>query len=323
MLLSLFLQGSGTAAQPLLEPASRSAERVADLWWLMFWLGTVIFVLVMMLVLYAAVNRRQTDDRPGLATGRRQSIVIAGGIVMPFIVLAVVFAATLQAMSGLAEDREDHIWTVDVVAHQFWWEVSYPDQDVITANEIHIPVGEPVRFRLTASDVIHSFWVPELYGKMDMMPGTTTSLTFTADEPGRYRGQCAQMCGVSHANMALYVVAQEREEFAAWLEHQRQPATLPSEGSVIERGRDVFLSSACVYCHAVRGANPASSEVGPDLTHLMSRETIAAGILENNQGNLAGWIIDPQHLKPGNQMPAINLNSEELQALIAYLNSLD
>ncbi len=311
------------AGQSILEPASRSAERISDLWWLMFWLGTVIFVLVMLLVLYAAVHGRRSDDRPGLSTGRKQAVVIGGGIVMPLIVLAVVFGFTLLTLDGLAEDREDREWTVNVVGHQFWWEVTYPDEDVITANEIHVPVGEPVEFQLTSSDVIHSFWVPELYGKMDLMPGTTTTLTFTVDEPGRYRGQCAQFCGVSHANMALYIVAQEPQEFEDWLQQQREPATLPAEGSILAEGREIFLSSACVYCHAVRGTNPASAEIGPDLTHLMSRETIAAGILENNTGNLAGWILDPQHLKPGNRMPAVNLNSDELQALLAYLESLD
>lgn len=327
LLVAGALAGGGAAGtatgQSVLEPASRSAERVTDLWWLMFWLGTVVFLLVMLLFLFAVTQGRRDDSQRGLDRGRRQSFVITGGVIMPLIVLAIVFGATLRTMSGLADDRSSNDWTVEVVAHQYWWEVRYPDQDVVTANEIHIPVGEPVEFRLTSADVIHSFWVPELYGKVDMMPGTTTSLTVTADEAGRFRGQCAQLCGVQHANMAMYVVAQEPEEFASWLENQRQPASEPTEGSVIARGEEVFMSSSCVYCHTVRGANPAASEFGPDLTHLASRETIAAGILDNNQGNLAGWILDPQHLKPGNQMPATNLSSEELLDLLAYLMSLD
>ena len=314
---------SSAAGQSILEPASRSASRVADLWWLMFWMGTVIFVLVMLILLFAVSRGRRSETESDLSRGRRQSVVITGGVVVPIVVLAIIFGFTLRTLSGLADDRATSDWTVEVVGHQFWWEVRYPGEDVITANEIHIPVGEPVEFKLTSSDVIHSFWVPELHGKVDMMPGTTTSVTITADEPGRYRGQCAQLCGVQHANMALYIVADEPEEFGTWLDQQRQVAEEPAEGSVIERGEEIFLSSACVYCHAVRGSNPAAGDLGPDLTHLASRETIAAGTLENTPGNLAAWVVDPQHIKPGNKMPAINLASAELQDLLAYLNSLD
>ena len=312
------------AGQSILEPATDSARRVADLWWLMFWLGTVIFVVVMLLLLYAVSRGRRDKTDRDLSNSRRQSMVIGGGVAVPLIVLAVVFGYTLHTLTGLADDRSSNDWTVEVVGHQFWWEVRYPGEEVVTANEIHIPAGEPVEFQLTSSDVIHSFWVPELYGKLDMMPDTTTRVTITADEPGRYRGQCAQFCGVQHANMALFIVAQEPDEFSSWLDGQRELAEAPPPGSALERGKEVFLSSSCVYCHAVRGAgNPASGELGPDLTHLASRETIAAGILENTQGNLAAWIVDPQHIKPGNKMPAVNMTSEELLALLGYLNSLD
>lgn len=323
-LLAAVAFSQSAAGQSILEPASRSADRIADLWWLMFWLGTVIFVIVMLLVLYAVSRGRFGKADRDLSNSRRQSMVIGGGIAVPLIVLAVVFGYTLYTLTDLADDRSSSDWTVEVVAHQFWWEVRYPGEDVITANEIHVPAGEPVEFQLTSSDVIHSFWVPELSGKLDMMPDTTTLVTITADEPGRYRGQCGQFCGAQHANMALYIVAQEPDEFSAWLDNQRELAEAPASGSAIERGREVFLSSACVYCHAVRGAgNPASGELGPDLTHLASRETLAAGTLENTRGNLAAWIVDPQHIKPGNKMPAVNLTSEELLALLGYLNSLD
>lgn len=321
------LSGAGfvgmAAGQSILEPASRSADRIAGLWWLMFWLGTAVFVVVMLLLMFAVLRGRRREDNHGLSNSRRQSVVLAGGVVIPLLILIVVFVFTFQTISGLADDRSDSNWTVEVISHQFWWEVRYPDEGVITANEIHIPAGEPVEFRLTSADVIHSFWVPELYGKLDMMPGTTTSVVITADEPGRYRGQCSQFCGVQHANMALYVIADEPEEFSTWLEQQREEAERPREGSLVARGEEVFLSSACVYCHTVRGSSAATGELGPDLTHLASRETLAAGILENNQGNLAGWIVDPQHIKPGNLMPAVNLTSEELLALLAYLSSLD
>lgn len=329
MVLALVIMVSGAAfagmaaGQSILEPASRSADRIAELWWLMFWLGTVVFVVVMFLVGFAVTRRRHNEDTPGLSNGRRQAMVLAGGVAVPFLILIVVFGYTLRTITGLADERSTAEWTIEVIAHQFWWEVRYPDEDVITANEIHIPAGEPVEFKLTSADVIHSFWVPELSGKIDMMPGTTTSLTVTADEPGRYRGQCSQFCGVQHANMAMYVIADKPNEFSSWLDQQRQVAEEPREGSLIARGKEVFNSSACVYCHTVRGSSPASGEIGPDLTHLASRETIAAGILENNRGNLAGWVVDPQHIKPGNLMPAVNLSAEELQALLAYLMSLD
>lgn len=311
------------AGQSILEPASRSAERIADLWWVMFWMGTAVFVVVMLLLGFAVTRGRRREDNRGLSNGRRQAVVLVGGVAVPFLILVVVFGYTLRTITGLAEDRSTSNWTVEVIGHQFWWEVRYPNQDVITANEIHIPAGEPVEFKLTSADVIHAFWVPELTPKLDMMPGTTTSLTITADEPGRYRGQCSQFCGVQHANMALYVIADEPDEFSTWLDQQREEAVEPREGSLIARGEEVFLSSACIYCHTVRGNSPATGEIGPDLTHLASRETIAAGILENNRGNLAAWIVDPQHIKPGNRMPAVNLSAEELQALLAYLMSLD
>lgn len=311
------------AGQSILEPASRSAERIADLWWVMFWLGTAVFVVVMLLLGFAVTRGRRREDNRGLSNGRRQAVVLAGGVVVPFLILVVVFGYTLRTITGLADDRSTSDWTVEVIGRQFWWEVRYPNQDVVTANEIHIPAGEPVEFKLTSADVIHAFWVPELTPKLDMMPGTTTSLMITAEEPGRYRGQCSQFCGVQHANMALYVIADEPDEFRTWLDEQRQEAEQPREGSLVARGEEVFLSSACVYCHTVRGSSPATGEIGPDLTHLASRETIAAGILENNRGNLAGWVVDPQHIKPGNLMPAVNLSAEELQALLAYLTSLD
>lgn len=322
-LLAAVAFSQSAAGQSILEPASRSAERIADLWWLMFWLGTVIFVIVMLLVLYAVSRGRRGEENTGLTNRSRHTMVLTGGVAVPLLVLAVVFGYTLYTLNGIAEDAEASDWSVEVIGHQFWWEVRYPDHDIVTANEIHIPVDRPVEFKLTSGDVIHSFWVPELHGKQDLMPGTTTHLTINAEETGRFRGQCGQFCGIQHAKMALYVVVDEPDAFDEWVDQQQEPASDPAEGSLIERGEEVFLSSACVYCHTVRNSNPSAGDLGPDLTHLASRETIAAGTLENTTGNLAGWIIDPQHIKPGNKMPAVNLTSEELQALLAYLNSLD
>ena len=195
------------------------------------------------------------------------------------------------------------------------------NQNFYTANEIHIPAGQTVTLHVTTADVIHSFWVPELHGKIDLIPGQTNTVTIEADKVGTYRGQCAEFCGAQHAHMAFFVIAQSAEDFNAWLKDQSQPSVNPKVGSLEQQGQQAFLGSSCVYCHTIQGTN-ASGHVGPDLTHLASRKTIGSGILPNNPGNLAGWIINSQTIKPGNHMPPINLNGDQIQALLAYLTTL-
>jgi cytochrome c oxidase subunit II len=209
---------------------------------------------------------------------------------------------------------------IEVIGHQWWWEVRYPHEGIVTANEIHIPAGQPVTLRLTSDDVIHSFWVPELHGKLDLNPQQTNTLILQADQPGAYRGQCAEFCGIQHAKMALLVVAQEPAAYAEWVSAQ-QLVPPPPNTELTEFGQQVFLGSACVYCHTVRGTN-ATGVLGPDLTHLASRRTLAAATVPNTRGYLAGWIVDPHGLKPGNKMPPTDMSAEELQALLAYLESL-
>jgi cytochrome c oxidase subunit 2 len=213
---------------------------------------------------------------------------------------------------------------VRVTGRQWWWEVEYRDSVAnrwaTTANEIHVPVGRPVVFQLRGGDVIHSFWVPNLGVKRDMIPGQETSIWFQADTPGVYRGQCAEFCGYQHAKMAFLVVAQPSDEFIAWLDRQRDTARTPAD-SLARRGREVFLSSSCVMCHAI-GGTPAGSRIGPNLTHLAGRGTIGAGTLPNTRGHLAGWIVDPQQIKPGVRMPPNALEPRDLQALLAYLETL-
>jgi cytochrome c oxidase subunit 2 len=214
--------------------------------------------------------------------------------------------------------------TIEVTAHQWWWEVSYvggePNETFVTANEIHIPVGEPVLFKLKSADVIHSFWVPKLAGKTDLIPGRTNETWLQADQPGVYRGQCAEYCGLQHANMGVRIVAQPKREFLAWRDHQLEPADAPESQAVAE-GREQFVLR-CSVCHTVRGTR-ATGKVGPDLTHLMSRETLAAGMLENTIGNLSGWITNPQNIKPGSEMPNIIMSGPELNSLRTYLLTLD
>jgi cytochrome c oxidase subunit 2 len=214
--------------------------------------------------------------------------------------------------------------TIDITGQQWWWQVKYendvPSQMVTTANEIHIPVGRVVQFKLKSNDVIHSFWVPNLHGKTDLIPGHIAANWIRADRAGTYRGQCAEFCGYQHAHMGLIVVAESEEEFRNWYQTQLQSA-IPPTTTQQARGQQVFLSSTCVMCHRIQGTD-AGGAVGPDLTHLGSRQTIAAGTLENTRDNLAKWILDSQAIKPGNRMPPNPLNAEDLGALLDYLQSL-
>ena len=246
--------------------------------------------------------------------------IVGGGIVMPIVLLIGVFAHTLVTMRAISPAPAAEQMVIELVGNQWWWEVRYPTQQVTTANEIHIPTGRPVELRLTSEDVIHSFWVPELHGKIDLIPGRTTSLVLQADQPGEYRGQCAEFCGVQHAKMALIVVSETPEQFSAWLEAKARPAAEPSDPAALE-SKQVFLGSACAYCHTIQGTD-ATGKVGLDLTHLASRRTLASATLTNTRDHLAAWITDPQKIKPGNIMPAIDLAPDDLEALLTYLENL-
>ena len=202
----------------------------------------------------------------------------------------------------------------------WWWEVRYPQQQITTANELHIPVGRPVRLELTSADVIHSFWVPRLNGKRDMIPGLKTIFWIQADEPGVYRGQCGEYCGTQHANMAFEVIALESAEFDEWLAQQTS-AKSPPRSEAAERGGEVFQSAGCAQCHAIQGTD-ATGTAGPDLTHVGGRRMIGAALLPNTRGNLSGWIADPQGIKPGVKMPRTYLAADELQDLVTYLEGL-
>jgi cytochrome c oxidase subunit II len=314
--LALVLAGCSTNTYAL-DPAGPAAARIADLWWLMFTLATLVFVGVMGLLLLALFRRRSTSE-PEQPPANSNLFIIGGGVVLPVVVIALLISLTLGTLNALA-DRPAEL-TIKITGWQWWWDVEYPDQQFYTANEIHIPVGVPVRLELTSGDVVHNFWVPQLHGKFDLIPGRTQEIWIQADEPGVYGGVCAEYCGLQHANMRFVVVAEPADQFATWLEQQQQPAALPQDDLLL-RGQQIFLGSACVYCHAISGTN-ANSRFGPDLTHLASRQTLAAGILENNRGNLAGWILNPHTIKPGNKMPPVAPEGEDLQALLAYLESL-
>jgi cytochrome c oxidase subunit 2 len=244
-------------------------------------------------------------------------------VLITFALLGMIAASVATDRALLALPDEDAL-QIEVTAHQWWWEFRYADPDpsrrFVTANELHVPVGRPVTLTLEASDVIHSFWVPRLAGKRDLIPGHTTTLRFQADRPGVYRGQCAEFCGHQHAHMALLVVAEPPARYAAWAERQRQPAP-PAANPTVQRGREIFEQRTCAMCHAISGT-PAAATRGPDLTHVGGRRTLAAATIPNTRENLVRWIADPHHDKPGVNMPPHAYRRDELEALAAYLGSL-
>ncbi len=304
-----------------LAPAGPKAARIATLWWIFLGLGAIIYFIVITYLFMALFRRRRTNLEDELThPNRGLSVVVVGGIVVPVVVLLFLFGANITTMAANEASGANPAVVIDVIGHQWWWEVHYPDLGVVTANEIHIPVDQPVEIRLTSADVIHSFWVPELSGKLDVNPGSLNHFTIEASKTGRYRGECAEFCGADHAKMNFYVVADSPDQFANWVQVQQLPANPAADGLALQ-GQQVFLGSGCVYCHTVQGTN-ASGKIGPDLTHLMSRETIAAGTLRNTLGNLGGWITNPQQVKPDNLMPATNLTGPELQELLYYLSTL-
>ncbi|NIC05698.1 cytochrome c oxidase subunit II [Billgrantia bachuensis] len=311
--------------QSVLDPAGSAAELIARLWWPTLFVATLVTLLVLTLLTVAVFRAHRKQAALPLNARQSRNLVIAGGIILP---LAATIPFALSSFSiGRTIDAPlpDDAMTVEVVGKQWWWEVHYLDEAgdriATTANEIHIPTDEPVRFLLKSDNVIHSFWVPNLQGKTDMMPGRTNVTSVTADEPGVYRGQCAEYCGTQHALMAFLLVAEEPERFDAWLEGQRQPAAMPETETQV-RGHDVFFEAGCAGCHTIRGTS-ASGDLGPDLTHLASRRTLASATVPNRIGHLGGWITDPQHVKPGSRMPPSELTPEELKTLLGYLESLE
>lgn len=307
----------GACSDPsALVPRAEEAGRISTLFWVMLAVGTAVFLLVAALLVASVIRSRResAEERPG--DGVR--MVALGGVVLPVVVVVPLAVYTLVTASALSAGDDQPV-LVDVVGRQFWWEVRYPGHGVVAANEVHIPAGSDVTVRLRSRDVIHSFWAPRLHGKVDLIPGETTSLHISDAEPGVYRGACAEFCGIQHAGMKLLVHVQPPAEFAAWLDDQRQAAAPPA-GSDESRGLEVFLRSGCASCHTIRGTD-ARGAIGPDLTHVASRSTLAAGVIPNTRGHLAGWILDPQSVKPGAGMPPIPLEPDELHALLDYLET--
>jgi cytochrome c oxidase subunit II len=326
--LVLALAAAGCAGiQTVTDARGPQAASINELWWLFIIVCTVVWLAVTVALFLALFRRGRrpieappTDGEPAKVRVVAYATVATVAVLIVFLVYSIVIGHRVSRLPG--EDQPSI--TVEVVGHQWWWQVRYLDDEsyrtFTTANELRIPVGRPVILHLKSRDVIHSFWVPNLHGKMDLVPGRTNVTWIQADEPGVFRGQCGEFCGLQHAKMAFMVVAVPVEEFEAWREAYRQPAP-PRTDLVAQRGEEVFMQAQCSMCHTIRGTG-AWGRVGPDLTRIGARRTIAAGTLPNTRGNMGGWILDPQHIKPGNFMPPTNLDPESLQALLVYLESL-
>jgi cytochrome c oxidase subunit 2 len=326
-----FLSGC-SGSQSALDPAGPQAGRISSLWWLMFYVCAAVFLLVSIAVLASIFRRRESresisdvpDTSPEPKREQRMTRVVMGAVGATLIILSVFLVYSYTTGRSLYSPADEKALSIKITGQQWWWDVEYDvepaSQIVHTANEIHIPVGQLVKFRLTSVDVIHSFWVPNLNGKKDLIPGHEIVLTFQADRAGEFRGQCAEFCGYQHAHMAFSIIAEPPEKFYEWMNQQRAASVQPvSEAE--QRGEQVFLTSPCVMCHSIRGTE-AGGTVAPDLTHLMSRKTIASSTLSNTHEHLASWITNSQEIKPGNHMPPVPLKAEDLQALLAYLESL-
>lgn len=319
-LLATAALGGCSGIQSVHHAAGPHAGAIGTIGLVMYAGAAIIFVLVMGLTAWALLA---PPDRRGWLS--RPAVVPIGGVIFPLVVLTALLTYGLAIASKLSRPAPADALQIEVVGEQFWWRVIYRDPDggpaFETANEIHIPVGQPVSFILKSADVIHSFWVPALGGKLDMIPGRANAFVLEAAREGVYRGQCAEYCGDQHALMAFDVVADAPENFATWREGAASAAAVPDAGD-IQDGKAIFLAAGCGACHAIRGTE-ASGTLGPDLTHVGSRRMLAAGVLPNNIASLSAWIVRAQEIKPGSRMPSFDIFSEaELDALSAYLVSL-
>jgi cytochrome c oxidase subunit 2 len=312
---TLLLAACSADSPSTLDPAGFGARRVAGLWWYLFAVATVVCVIITALVLLA-LRRRRPGVRVG--SGGTRTVVVAG-VALPAVVLTVTYGIGLNDLTALENPGGPTATTVEVVGHTWWWEVRYPQQGFVTANEIHIPVGQTVQVRLTTADVNHSFWVPQLMPKTDLIAGRINTTWLRADRAGTFKGLCAEYCGLQHAHMDFLVVAQPQADYQAWLGSQQAPAQATT--ALQQRGRTVFENASCASCHTVAGTT-ANGKVGPNLTHLATRRQIGAGTVPNTAGYLAGWISNSQTIKPGNKMPPQPLAPEDLRAVITYLEGL-
>ena len=318
--LALLAAACGVYPQNAFNPHSEYANQGLDLFVLTIWLGVIIGGLVeIALVVIAIRYRRRAGDRlpPQIHGSTVVEVVWTTG---PVIVVGAILFFTLPVIFSTQAPAPQSAMNIDVIGHQFWWEFQYPDANVITANELHLPVGKTVNLVLRSDDVIHSFWIPALGGKRDAFPGHTNYIWLTPNSTGEFPGQCYQLCGYSHGNMREKAIIQSPSDFQAWLTSQQSPAVQPTDPTAAEGGQ-LFQTRGCAACHTIEGT-PAAGKIGPNLTHVAGRGVIAGSVLHFTPEDLRTWLKDPPAVKPGSIMPNLGLNDHELDVLVAYLQSL-
>jgi len=335
LLLLIIYPGSAAFANPpreplsptnIFAPVSTPAHSIHSLSIFVLAVTAAIFVVVFTLLAYGTIKyKSKTKDdgsEPPQVYGSNQ--VELAWTIIPVLIVVTLFLATARVIADVQKATPPpNAIEVVAVGHQFWWEFRYPGLKVVAANELHVPVSDPARptptfIKLLSADTDHSFWVPRLAGKTDLIPNVVNNMWIDPQEPGLYLGQCAQYCGTQHAKMLLRVYVQPRDEFDRWIQAQQQPAQV---NDAVAEGHQIFERTACINCHTVAGT-PANGRFGPDLTHVMSRDTIASGAAPNTEANLRLWIKNPDAIKPGSLMPAMGLNDHDLNALTAYLETL-
>ena len=308
--------------QSVENPASQQADRINRLFNYFNIAAAGMLLLVIFLIVYICIkfSRKKSDTDEPVQTSHSKMLegAMIGG---PVLILIFFFYQTLTVMNAVSpavpKDRQPDIV---ITGHQWWWEVDYPGSNVVTANEVHLPVGKRLLMQMRSADVIHDWWVPELGNKMDLVPNQSNYLWLDINKPGKYIGACSEFCGAQHAWMRINVIAQDENDFNKWLAENAKAAVAPTD-SLALKGAELFQSKTCGSCHRIQGT-AATSNVGPDLTHLASRQTLLTGLLENNKSNLFKWINHPQQIKPGAHMPDFNFNKDTVTAIVHYLNQL-
>jgi cytochrome c oxidase subunit 2 len=307
------------AASPsLLSPRGSEAHQLATVWWIMFAIAIGVYLIVGGFIVTASLRGRHREPIEGPSKHDDYFIWI-GGVIVPTIILLFIAFLTVHTGAALRAPAKNAL-VIHIIGHQWWWQVDYPGTGVTTANEIHVPVGQPLEFDLDSVDVVHSFWVPQLAGKEDVIPGQHNVLRFTVREAGTYLGACAEFCGLQHANMRFRVIALSPGDYAIWMAHVQHLTTVPNSDQAAA-GQLAFTSNACAGCHTVRDT-PAVGTVGPDLTDIGAHARLGAETIDNTPANMRAWITDPGHFKPGVKMPPATISGDQVAAIVAYLEGL-
>ena len=331
VMTAVLLAGCGSDArlpQNALDPEGPVSRQLHNLWNPVFAIAAVIFVFVELLIVYVVVKfrARSDDDQPVQVHGNTKLEIT--WTIIPAAILAVVGFFTVFTVFDINEAASGpDVVRVEVTGHQWWWEYEYSEEKIVTANELHIPIGRTVELKLTSADVMHNFWPPKLAGKVYAIPGRINTMTLEADKPGTYFGQCAEYCGLSHANMRLQVIAHTEADYERWVNGQKRDAPAPRAGTVAAAGAELFAQRGCSGCHSISGLEGANGKIGPNLTHLYSRKVFAGAIFDLNDANMRKWLRNPPQQKPmmpddGLGMPDLGLSEEDITSLMAYLKTL-